>query len=450
MLQNIAKYALESLAIALCAKYVLKRSNYKEVILMTISVMATLLVLDMFAPNVAAGTRQGAGFGLGGNLVQAGGSAHSDVREDYYKNNRNPKKQIPMFAHYAPIDGPETNEKLVSEGSAECGNELDKLTAAHANQTTIPEQVNVIERFMDDRQALNYYGNDRQVNVHAQDQSQTGGAASGAAIEPFSNQSIYDNYTSGPGQTAGERGLVYGNIKVEPTQEHLDRIKSTLYSGDLLNIETSTKRLSLPSKSKFVRGTKLSLANMDNNLFKLRFELVNGHGTTKMKPIKYGEGVYIVFNDENAQNKKLNHNGDLNTMKNERDTIFEIVNAANVASTEVVNMTDDVLIRRSVEGEDLRYLKVNSGSKSKVSTVAKKEEGSKFRLKSIKGCGPLWRFDSDTRTSNLFNPSQVRELVFDKTKTLQNEIQSLKDENEKLKSKANAVFGEGVEEESED
>ena len=63
---NVFRYLFEGLGVALAA-YVISGQRYtlQEVALIGLSAAATLFVLDSFTPEVAAGARQGTGFGLG-------------------------------------------------------------------------------------------------------------------------------------------------------------------------------------------------------------------------------------------------------------------------------------------------------------------------------------------------------------------------------------------------
>ena len=69
-MQNILKYVLEGLAVAIVA-FVLtgKKSKIEDILMIAAGATATFILLDRFSPGVAAGTRQGTGFGVGFNLV---------------------------------------------------------------------------------------------------------------------------------------------------------------------------------------------------------------------------------------------------------------------------------------------------------------------------------------------------------------------------------------------
>lgn len=71
---NLIKYMLEGLAVAVAAFYIpQKNMNVKEIAIIALTAAATFAILDMFSPFIGAGARQGAGFGIGYNMVTGGG-----------------------------------------------------------------------------------------------------------------------------------------------------------------------------------------------------------------------------------------------------------------------------------------------------------------------------------------------------------------------------------------
>lgn len=414
MWQNILKYLLEGLGIAVAAKYLLgKASSVRELMLITVSITLSFIILDMFAPAVATGARQGVGFGTGLNLVQFG-AGHNEIREgmddpvaiDYYTHGGHPK----ISEEGQPIM--HLRDSIVAENS----DKMDLYYSSEELQRSTPSQVDFIGRFMDDRMMLSrgkakktaesknlherFVSEIRRERVHNiagfDSQALTQGTVS--KIEAFAdaadNTNLYNNFTSGAGQTAAERGLVYGTVTVTPDQKHLSRINKTLYSGDLITLVDNTgNTLAGFDGSKYVRAAAPADMNVGNKLFKLRFELTSGHDTTKLTPIKYGSAVYLIYNDDSAQTHKVSHNGDLNMMDSNKDVVFELINPTNNADTGVINQGDDILIRRAVEGDKMQYLKVNTDRK-RVETNADAASATKFKALAQKGCGPLWRFDS--------------------------------------------------------
>jgi ABC-type Co2+ transport system permease subunit len=64
------KYLLEGLAIAVAAIYIPKRAlPLEEIASLALVAAAVFALLDVLAPSVGVTARQGAGFGLGANLV---------------------------------------------------------------------------------------------------------------------------------------------------------------------------------------------------------------------------------------------------------------------------------------------------------------------------------------------------------------------------------------------
>ena len=69
---RLVKYVVEGLAVAGAAWLVTskgKRVDGTALVLLGVTAAAVFAILDLFAPAVGAGTRQGAGFGLGFGLV---------------------------------------------------------------------------------------------------------------------------------------------------------------------------------------------------------------------------------------------------------------------------------------------------------------------------------------------------------------------------------------------
>jgi hypothetical protein len=73
-LTNLVKYVLEGLAVAVAAFFIPRKNiNVQEIVLIALTAAATFAVLDMFTPFVGTSARQGAGFGIGYNMVTGGG-----------------------------------------------------------------------------------------------------------------------------------------------------------------------------------------------------------------------------------------------------------------------------------------------------------------------------------------------------------------------------------------
>ena len=70
ILTRLVKYSLEGLAVAIAA-YMLpgKVLKLSEIGMIALTALATFAILDIYAPSVGSSARQGAGFGIGANLV---------------------------------------------------------------------------------------------------------------------------------------------------------------------------------------------------------------------------------------------------------------------------------------------------------------------------------------------------------------------------------------------
>lgn len=80
-LAQIVKYLLEGLAVSVAAFFIPRqRSDLIEIVAIGFAAAATFMLLDLLAPTIGVGARQGAGFGIGLNQVgwQAGGDLVDD------------------------------------------------------------------------------------------------------------------------------------------------------------------------------------------------------------------------------------------------------------------------------------------------------------------------------------------------------------------------------------
>jgi ABC-type Co2+ transport system permease subunit len=75
---RVVKYLLEGLAVAVAMVIIPRRVPTMEEIV-SVSVVAALVfaILDLLSPSVGLTARQGAGFGLGANLVGFPGGGHA-------------------------------------------------------------------------------------------------------------------------------------------------------------------------------------------------------------------------------------------------------------------------------------------------------------------------------------------------------------------------------------
>jgi ABC-type Co2+ transport system permease subunit len=70
LLTRVLKYFIEGLMVAVAAFFIPQKvMKLEEIAMIALTAAATFALLDMYAPSVGHSVRQGAGFGIGANLV---------------------------------------------------------------------------------------------------------------------------------------------------------------------------------------------------------------------------------------------------------------------------------------------------------------------------------------------------------------------------------------------
>lgn len=70
LMTRILKYVVEGLMVAVAAFFIPQKvMKLEEIAMIALTAAATFALLDMYAPSVGHSVRQGAGFGIGANLV---------------------------------------------------------------------------------------------------------------------------------------------------------------------------------------------------------------------------------------------------------------------------------------------------------------------------------------------------------------------------------------------
>jgi ABC-type Co2+ transport system permease subunit len=71
LIKRAIKYLVEGRVVAIVAVLVPKKAlNVEEIIIIALTAAATFSILDVFIPSMGSSVRQGAGLGLGFNLVK--------------------------------------------------------------------------------------------------------------------------------------------------------------------------------------------------------------------------------------------------------------------------------------------------------------------------------------------------------------------------------------------
>lgn len=110
-LQQVMKFVLEGLAVALASRMIARtKLDVKEIAMLGLTAGAVFMVLEFFAPSIVLGARQGAGFGLGANLVGGGYLKEEDdddmEREPEVDSTNAPYKLVDgMYSHKTLLAG---------------------------------------------------------------------------------------------------------------------------------------------------------------------------------------------------------------------------------------------------------------------------------------------------------------------------------------------------------
>lgn len=87
MFYKLAKYVLEALAISVSIFLTNKKVKANELLLLTITIMASIILLETFSPSIMTAMKQGMGLGIGlgqvGMLGGGGGSGSGAVNEGF-------------------------------------------------------------------------------------------------------------------------------------------------------------------------------------------------------------------------------------------------------------------------------------------------------------------------------------------------------------------------------
>lgn len=166
-------------------------------------------------------------------------------------------------------------------------------------------------------------------------------------------------------------------------------VNALVYSGDLITlVSRGGQRMILKSGEKNVSTVHQLDNTTPDHLFKLRLELADGHSELKRVPIMYGDSIRIAYNDDDAQTVYLNHQGDLNVLKNSQ-IYFKLVGVGTNSRGQVQygQKFNIMCIRGAGESS---YLRVDTKA-GKIHTNSGLPHATVFRIDHKPGCGPLWR-----------------------------------------------------------
>jgi hypothetical protein len=103
-LEMLLVHVLEAAAIAAAIFLITSRKlELREFAMMVITITATFVVLDLFAPTVGVGARQGTGFGLGFTQIAGNGEF---LPENYFVEGMDDKEALDYYNEFNPQEGP--------------------------------------------------------------------------------------------------------------------------------------------------------------------------------------------------------------------------------------------------------------------------------------------------------------------------------------------------------
>ena len=314
MLDNLLKYLLEGLAIAVACYVVCRKTKVEEIFLIALSGAATFAVLDLLAPNVSDGARLGAGFGLGAQHVGFGEGFDAEPLSLDGDGVKQPSVTDLLNEAEGDVDLP---DDIVTGGVDLSGgnlNSLDDAVTTNSDDDEKPPKVKQDEPF---------------------------------GIEGFSNCSVSSN-------ARGVNGYrVIESFNVE--DDKYERESNVVHSGDIIDLMNEDKGdyIQREISSSDVKLREKINDNVTTNLSHLRFvsDLADPNKQTKLT---YGSKIRIMHNaivngiNKNLYikiGKKLHSHQDTNS-NNE----FKLINQKNPEDKGVVRYGDSFYIYNYTAG----------------------------------------------------------------------------------------------------
>jgi len=332
MISGIFRYVFEGLVIAVLGHYLTNQSIVlnRQTVVKILSVAAAVAVARLLLDNSEAISQQFGGMGLQTALGMQRTLRCKDKSQSGGEGSHSPAGAC-SDCYY----GGDT--------------EFIRDAAALINVPRPTTQVNMLARAIDGRVAANY---DASASNEAIDAVI---AERFARIEPFS-----DGSGSGSGSES-TGGLLRSNVPV---------IMETHSSSPM--------QIVLPCSSKYLKAVSKNDALLHGGLFLLRFQSSLGEGASApSQPVLLDTPVKIVYSHDGID-ALVNHDGELNALKNNKDVIFRIDVSGN-DNIGAVPLNAPIYIR-----SDKGYLMVKSDGK--IQSDAAKSKATAFVLRAMKGC----------------------------------------------------------------
>ncbi len=86
---RVLKYLVESLAISIAIYLTSKNTNPIEIIFLTLTITAVIIIFETYSPKILSSMKQGIGLGIGLNQTLVGGGSGIDSDIDYLAGTPN-------------------------------------------------------------------------------------------------------------------------------------------------------------------------------------------------------------------------------------------------------------------------------------------------------------------------------------------------------------------------
>ena len=302
MLSGLLKYLLEGIAVGVSTYLVSKNKLVlNEIIMISLTAAATFALLDMLAPSVSSGARQGAGFGLGARHVGFGAEGFQDEKSadnvqnsmmDSIANLESNLNELREQVMQIPNNTPEV-DNIPETIDVE---EEDPALSENSEMENIPEDLeeDAVEGFVGFNSKIH---ESRIITENFQDTA--GGEEESTAEEDDGEAAVAGDETATATSTL--------DLTASNESPHLTRISGVVYSGDLIKImDEDRKRIFQRSISSSEALMKEPIpGGVMTNISKLRLVKVgaDGHSLLKQVPIKYGDTVQIMHSvNDNSKN----------------------------------------------------------------------------------------------------------------------------------------------------
>lgn len=247
--------------------------------------------------------------------------------------------------------------------------------------------------------------------------------------EPF----IDLNGSSNPCCTAAQMALVYGSLKVNPTDPTQLRNAQTIYVNDIINLhlQNSNRKLALePHQSKLSLSDKLN-----DNLQKLRIVPVFPQSSHQLYPLRYGDPIKLVFTLGRLNDYYITYDQYLGFNSADLNNKFQFVKANSPDSTDVIMIKDEVKIKVYTETNDPTYIGENSISK--ITADYNHANASTFIITITAECSPNWNFDFSDPNQKLVSPQQLQQSISSYSQTTNQQIENRRTEINKQRASMN-------------